>query len=370
MKSKASCFSISGPLFVENIRRYWAIMAVAFIAYFLTSLSPIMLSLSEPDLRESAGYINDMLHGQNPLFVSMGFAMPIICAVTVLAYMQRQAAATSMHAMPFSRAKLFNTSVLSGFVMTIVPFIITGIIVLALARPTYLPYYYDDMGILEEGAENVFTRVAVLRWMAESLVSMLFIYAIAIFGGIISGNSIMHAIMAVCWNWLAPALALVGVYLSSEYLYGYGTDMEWIMNLSTVLRTIMSDPLSGAEYITYILIAIAIIVLSAFLYSRRKLERTGEAIVFAWMKPILCCLFTLFVTILMGLYFEALQVIGNSDVSVYAGYAVGAVVGYLISRMIVFKTPKVFNTATLKGFIIYVIILAAIFISRSFTNSS
>ena len=127
------------------------------------------------------------------------------------------------------------------------------------------------------------------------------------------------------------------------------------------MRTVFYDTLTGGQFAAYIIISIAVLALSAFLYGRRKLERTGEAIVFTWLKPILCCLFTLFVTILTGLYFEALGVLSDSYLSCYLGYAVGAIVGYLVARMIVFKTPKVFNVATLKGFAIYVVILIAIF---------
>ncbi len=365
MKSKASCFSLSGPLFVENIRRYWAVMAVAFIAYFLAGISPIFLNMSEPDLRHAAGYIHNLLMGQNPMFVALGFAMPLICAVIALNYMQKSASATTIHSMPFSRARLYNTSVLSGFVMTIVPYIAVVLILLIIARPTYSVYDYTDWdtigSVLNPDAKDVFTRSAILIWALESIVTSLFVYAIAIFGGIISGNGVMHSIMAVCWNWLAPALALVGVYLSGTYLYGYSANLDWITYLSPVMRTIYEDTLTGGQLAAYIIISIAVLVFSAFLYGRRKLERTGDAIVFGWMRPILCCLFTLFVTILTGLYFEALGILSNSEISCYLGYVVGAVVGYLVARMIVFKTPKVFNVATLKGFAIYVVIVIALF---------
>ena len=190
MKSKASCFSLSGPLFVENLRRYWTYMAAAFIAYFLAGASPILMNMGQPDLRDAAGYIDNLLQGQNPVFIAMGFIIPLTCAVVVLNYMQRSASATSIHAMPFSRAKLYNTSVLSGFVMTILPYILTVIILLLLARPTYSPYDYTDMGILEDDAVNIFTGSRILVWAAESIVSMLFVYAISIFAGIISGNSV------------------------------------------------------------------------------------------------------------------------------------------------------------------------------------
>lgn len=365
MKSKASCFSLSGPLFVENIRRYWAVMAVAFIAYFLAGVSPILINMGEPDLRRSAGYIDNLLTGQNPMFISLGFAMPIICAVIALNYMQKSASATSIHAMPFSRARLYNTSVLSGFVMTVIPYIAAVLILLLIARPTYSVYDYTEWetigSVLNPDAKDVFTRSAILIWALESIVTSLFVYAIAIFGGIISGNGVMHSIMAVCWNWLAPALALVGVYFSGQYLYGYSADLTFITYLTPVMRTVFYDTLTGGQFAAYIIISIAVLALSAFLYGRRKLERTGEAIVFTWLKPILCCLFTLFVTILTGLYFEALGVLSDSYLSCYLGYAVGAIVGYLVARMIVFKTPKVFNVATLKGFAIYVVILIAIF---------
>ena len=361
MKSKASCFSLSGPLFMENLRRYWAYMAVAFIAYFLAGASPILMNMGQPDLRDAAGYIDNLLQGQNPVFIAMGFIIPLTCAVVVLNYMQRSASATSIHAMPFSRAKLYNTSVVSGFVMTILPYLLTVIILLLLARPTYSLYDYTDMGILEDDAVNIFTRSRILVWAAESIVSMLFVYAISIFGGIISGNSVMHTIMAVCWNWLAPAISLVFVYLAGVYFYGYTNDLEWLVNLSPVMKTVMPDVLSAKFFVIYIVTAVLILVFSAFLYGKRKLERTGDAIVFGWMKPILCCLFTLFVTILSGIYFEALGVLSNSYISCYLGYVIGAIVGYIVARMIVFKTPKVFNLATLKGFAVYAVLVIALF---------
>ncbi|MDD3168032.1 MAG: hypothetical protein PHC91_01030, partial [Eubacteriales bacterium] len=67
MKSKASYFSISKPLILENLRRFWAIPALAFLVYFLSGVFPILMSYTH--LNDMASYISMSLCNQQPFYI-------------------------------------------------------------------------------------------------------------------------------------------------------------------------------------------------------------------------------------------------------------------------------------------------------------
>lgn len=346
MKSKASYFSISGTLITENFRRFWALPAVGFLAYLLSGIGPIVLQYNVGIRKYSANFIGNALGNENPIFVMLLIILPVAAAILVLEYMHQSAPACSMHAMPFSRTKLFNSSFISGFALCTVPMLLTGVIYVIISEPTYYSYAYDEFDNLLPDAFNVFSVGRVFGWMGESLLIMLFIYAIAIFAGIVTGNIAMHCFAALGFNFLAPALALIVVGFSEMYLYGYVEEPIWILDLSPLLKTVGSyiGPLWAAVYAA---IAIAVIIASALLYHSRRNEKTGESLSFGFMIPVVCYILSLFGMMLMAIYFEAM---GFGEMFRYVGFAAGSVLAFIIARMITLKSLHVFNKQSLKSF--------------------
>nr|WP_315024048.1 hypothetical protein [uncultured Aminipila sp.] len=370
MKSKALYFSVSIPLVKENLRRFWAIPALAFLAYFLSSVFPILMSYG--DITNMYGYIEMCLTNKQPFFMAIHLILPIIAAVIVFRYLQSSSSVTTMHSMPFTRAQLFNSSLVSGLILIVLPLIANELILQAIAKPTYDYYMYVDyekMSALTDSAVNIFTRSNVLQWFWHSLLIVLVIYAISVFAGMITGNTVMHLVLAFGFNFLAPALYLTFVTYCSSYLFGFtstGIHEKILVGLSPFTQVFASDESFTIPFqIYYIILTLIILIVSGLLYQKREMEKSGDSIIFNFMIPAICYLIAYFGMSLMGYYFKSLSSSNNdtqtSDVYFYAGLIAGAIIAFIIGRMIVLKTPRVFNKQSIKSFGLFALI-ASLFI--------
>src|SRR5665648_3788 len=361
MKSQKSYFSISLPLIRENLRRFWAIPAISFLIYFLSGIFPIIISYSKIDT--VAYYINMSLTNMQPFYMAAHLMIPVLTAVVIFRYLQSASSTTMMHSLPFSRFKLYNSNLISGLIMVVTPVILNGLIMLAIAKPAF-----NSSGISSglAVAADTFTRVAILDWMWQSLMIVLVVYAISVFAGLVTANSIMHFATALGFNFLVPALYAVFVFYFDSYLYGFNTSGDWsatCLSISPFLEAFNSNNDGGnfplLHQLYYILNALALFVLSSFLYSKRKLEKASDSLAFKFMIPIICYLVTFFGMTLLGVWFKSLN--QDSEFYSYAGYAAGALIFFIIGRMIVMKTPRVFNLKSLKSFAIYSLIAVIFF---------
>ena len=223
MKSKISFFSVSPAIIREDFRRFWAIPVLAFIGYFLFGLLPIIVNygLITKNGGENAmvvGQLVDaMLSGQNPfLIVNMAW-VPILSGLLIFSYLHRTGSVITVHSQPVTRNILFGGHFLSCALFTILPIILTGIVLLIIASPIYDP---DSLTvgsqIAAQGAQqaaetgrNIFARADIVRWMWDYILISLYILSITVFGGMITGMSLHHFIAAVGFNALVPVCYLL-----------------------------------------------------------------------------------------------------------------------------------------------------------------
>lgn len=362
VNSKASYFSPSLPLFKENIRRFWAISALSFLVYFFTMVFPILLNYRELSQEQSyfGREISNWLHNYNLILVIALGAFPIITAVLVFRYLHSVSSVTIVHALPFTREKLYMTNVLSGLFLTAMPIILNGIILLIISRPVY-----DPSAIMPYSA-NLFSRGDILAWIGTSLVAILFVYTLAVLAGMISGNPLMHLALACLLNFLLPAMFITVSTYCSEFLFGYlyAVADDFVLRFSPLLMftDLGTQSFLSLSYITaYVAVSVIIIVVGLFLYKKRKLERSGDSIVFHFMNPVVCYTLTFLGMTAIALIFKFSISYETEQTKFYLGLIIGAIVTFLVAQMIVLKTPRIFNLKTLKDFVIYCI-LATVFV--------
>lgn len=355
MKSKASYFSVSIPLVKENMRRFWAIPALSFLVYFLSGVFPILMSYDK--LNNMAGYIKMSLHNLQPFYMGAHLLIPVVTAVVLFRYLQSVSSVAVMHSLPFTRPKLFNSSLLSGIILTTVPILLNGIILLLLSKPAYQQWGYGaDMSI---DTVNVFTRGEILNWIWTSLLIVLVVYSISVFAGIVTGNNLMHLLASFFFTFLITVLyAVFNVYFQ-EYLYGFSLSGDWLdicLSISPYTGVLNNGGyFSTAATLYYIGTFLLMTAISAFLYNKRKLERATDSLTFEFMKPIICYIIAFLGMTLLGFYFE---VLGEDRLYMYTGFAAGAIIFFIIGQMIVTKSPRIFNKEGLKSFLVYVLIAA------------
>ncbi len=369
MVSRASysdSMRISGPLFKENMRRFWPIPLIGTLIYLLSSALPILMAYDR--INTQAHFINSMLKCQHVVFFPGLFALPVVTAIVVFGYLQYTSSTTMMHSLPFTRRELYVTNWISGFVMSYIPVLITGIVLLAIAKPTFYPYYFDMNGALlpdytPDVLENVFSRGAVLNWMWESLLVMLVIYSIAVFSGVVTGTRPMHLLASIGFNFIVPVMVFIVSLYCQQYLYGFCVSDSFesmLMSLAPMVKILASGGVFSARVCAaYIIVAAAVTLLSGWLYTRRRLEKATDSVAFGFMLPMVTFIISFLGMTLMGAYF-AMQF--DSERYLYAGYVVGAVIAFFAARMILLKTPKVFNRKSFLNLGIFVII-AVVFLA-------
>lgn len=357
MKSMTLYSSFSLPLIRENFRRFWAIPALSFLLYFLSGVFPILITYD--NINRTATYISMSLSNMQPFYMAAHLMMPVMAAVIIFRYLQTTSSVTMIHSLPFSRLRLYVSNLLSGLVLVLLPMLVNGLILLIIAKPAYDQWAYQQGNMAE--LVNHFTRSAVLDWMWQSFLIILVVYAISIFAGLVTANSIMHMATALGFNFLVPALYAVFVYYFDFYLFGYNASGEWTrfaLGISPFLEVFNQGrpdgPFPFGYQIYYLVNALVLFVLSGYLYTRRRLERATESLAFQFMIPVICYLVSFFGMTLLGVWFTELN--GDGIFFTYAGYGAGAVIFFLIGRMIVTKTPRIFNLATLKTFGLYCLI--------------
>ena len=363
MKSKASYFSISKPLIIENMRRFWAIPALAFLVYFLSGAFPILMSYRH--LNTLANYIEMSLNNQQPFYMFAHLMFPIISAVVIFRYLQGISSVSVMHAMPFTRAKLYNSGFISGLILIISPILVNGLILLAISKPVFSEYGTEAGMVVD--TVNLFARADVLHWICISILIVIVTYAISVFAGIVTGNALMHFAMASWFNFLIPALYGVFIAYFSQFLYGFDTSGNWLeygMKISPFLNVLQDKGEFGVfTTIYYIVNFVLLYVIAGVLYQKRKLEHATDSLAFGFLEPVICYLIAFLGMTLLGFYF---QVLGEAELYMYAGFAAGTLIFFIIGQMIVKKTPRIYNMKSLKSFGIYVLIAVLFLLGLNF----
>lgn len=363
MRSKASYFSVSKPLIIENMRRFWAIPALAFLVYFLSGVFPILMTYSH--LNDLGNYIEMSLNNQQPFYMFAHLMFPVIAAVVIFRYLQSISSVSVMHSMPFTRAKLYNSGFISGLILITAPILANGLILLAISKPVF-NQYNSGISMVTDPA-NLFARTDILHWMFTSLVIAFVIFAISVFAGIVTGNSLMHFATAIWFNFLIPALYAVFIAYFSHYLYGFDTTGNWTeygMKISPFLNVLQNEGNFGVISTIYYIVSFFILFgVTSFLYQKRKLEHATDSLAFGFMEPIICYLIAFLGMTLLGFYF---QVLGESELYMYAGLAAGTIIFFIIGQMIVKKTPRIYNMKSLKSIGVYTLIAVIFILSLNF----
>ncbi|MGN0710319.1 MAG: hypothetical protein ACI4LO_01065 [Anaerovoracaceae bacterium] len=370
MKSKASYFNISSALVIENIRRFWAVSAIGFLMYFLSGPLPVLMSYTH--INDMYDFLDNCFSNIQPVFLVAHLSVPVIAAVILFRYLQNSASVTSMHSMPFTRTQLFNSTLASGIILILMPLLLNGIIFHIMAKPAYATYMYSDypaMTVLNKDAVNIFSHGNINMWLLQSSILLLSVFAVSVFAGMLTGNIFMHIAMALGLNFLIPALYLSVTVYCNEFFYGFtttGVHEELLMASSPFTELFVCEgkyPMTF--FIIYTVSIVLLFVLSWYLYQKRALEKAGDSLVFRFIIPVICYLIAYFGMTVFGFYFKNEGFISSeTDSSMLyfcIGSAAGAVLTFIVGRMIVLNTPRIFNMASLKSFVVYGV-LASLFL--------
>jgi hypothetical protein len=205
----------------------------------------------------------------------------------------------------------------------------------------------------------------LIRWFVALLIIAIFVYAISVFAGIITGTVAIHVLVSILLNVLVPVFYLLTTAYFSRFLYGYtseyGVDKSWALH--PLSNKLAEDGPGMFAAIVYILIAIAICAIALLLYRVLKLERATDVVTFKIAEYVIVCAVSFIGMSVVGFLFD-LQV---GDFFFYVGAFLGGIITFILVMMIARKSAKIFNKSTLRSFGCFAVV-AVIFLTFTTTN--
>ncbi len=295
MRSKTSCFNKT--LFLKNLTRFWPLWGGAsFIGalFSLALLSQLLRygkdSIASEPMEMTLGYYG-ILSGLVPIICLL---YGLLCALAVWGYLYSARSVNLMHILPIRREGLFVTNFLSGYVMLLLPFAVTGGLCIVISAVFGL---FEPVGVL----------VTVLGVLGESF----FYFSSATLAAFITGNIFAMPALYLLLHFLEAILDLLLSNFARGFIFGLSTNytgfLEFLSPTVYLMRNVDADAqyqktiidytgaytrelvsvrLENAWLIAvYALAGAALLALAYALYRRRRSERAGEVVAVGWMRP-------------------------------------------------------------------------------------
>jgi len=367
MQSKTSFFNRT--LFRKNLTRYWPLWGLA-------SFFGAQVALALWTTAFSSGIRGDAIEpaALTELYyrvVSVGVPVislvyAVLCAAAVWGYLYTARSVGFMHSLPIRREGIFLTNYLSGIVMMLIPYAVTGGITILFSL---LFRAFDPVGVL----------ITILAVLGESF----FFFSLATLTAFVTGSAPAMPILYGIFNFLAAALDGLASLLAKGFIFGLSVDYTgtveflspviYLIKYVSVARETVEVPLEGDFGVTtfktvsvslqggwviavYALAGVILTAAALLLYRRRRSETAGDVVAVGWMKPVFLwgvavCAALSGGQAIYAMFFQNLfRDPGRYRVAPMAVcLLIAGAIGYLAARMLLEKTLRVFNRRTAAG---------------------
>ncbi len=335
-------------IFIKNIKRFWVIWG-AYLAG-LVLMMPVRFALGADDLRlklkfygwvsEPEVLVSEVIRfaGSQGVLIAMMF-MAIAIGVCLFAYLHNDKSAAFFHSLPVTRKSLYGTNVLTGLLMLLAPaLLVQGIVMMQVAA-----YGWGD--------------ALPALWMAclQIVLYGLLFLGLAVVCGMLTGNVISHVA-------LYGGLLLLHEYISSimqtfmrEIVFGYlphynGAPTVWLSPYEFLRNRYMSPEQQRLGAIVFGIVGILFLLLSYWLYKRRRLEMAGEMVAIPAMKPVARVVIAFCAALPLSVILHQVLFASDESWQLRLGlFVISSFVTYFLARMAVDKTVRVFHAKALIG---------------------
>lgn len=361
-------FSVSPALIRENFKLCWYVPALAFLLYFFAGIFPIILNLSDTSI--IARYIENSLNNYNVVYPLYMAGIPLVAAMLMMSFFHKPAKALALHAQPYSRAKLFNSHVVSGWLMCIIPVVLTALLYLVFMRETLIfstqEIVMDSLfvtGSPVTDSHNIYTFGAVMSWLASSIGIITFFYGMYILAGSLTGNSAMHLLLSGLFFIIVPALLLIVSTYCEGYIEGFVSLPDWLSDvmrcfnpLIMMITSTVENIVTAKTTLTYLVLGLVFIAAGGAAYRLSKLEKVGDSMIFRTVEEIITYLVVFVGMTVFGFFFQSIK--SDSKTFLIIGMVIGTLITFFITKVVIARSVKIFNVKNLKSLGIYVVIAA------------
>ena len=327
MKLKTSFFDKT--VFRKDILRFAPLWALYFIGGLM-----VMLTISDSHTPQyAADYVGQTIG----LLSVVNLIYAGLAAQLLFGDLFNSRLCNALHAMPLRRENWFFTHVLAGLCFSLLPNAI-GIFFVMFRMGAY---WY-----------------VALYWLLAMTLQYLFFFGLAVFSAFCTGNRFAMVAVYAILNFASMIALWFCTTIYEPMMYGVELELEMfrlfcpVVQLCTKSEYLLwrSTGVAGGYQEVFdglgdswgymVIIAVigaALLVVSLFMYRRRKLESAGDFIAVKPLAPVFSVVFTLCV----GAVFAMFGQLTGGD---YAPYQIlGMLVGWFSAQMLLQRTVKVFR---------------------------
>lgn len=349
MTSKS--FSSKGLLGDSLRRNLWGFV-LGGVGFFFSLLLPVLMTMQRaletraeqlqkyPDLvdhdwQSALSAVSSLLGGGNPFVKVMFIVMAIVCGIAMFAYLHARQKVDFYHSLPISRTQLFVNNYLTGVIFAVSTYVVMLAVALACTFA---------MGF---GAAVDWSAIGGA--VVSHLIVFLLLYALTVLTTVVCGNTVI-SLLLLAWVMLSPMLVYVlysGLcnkfyqsYIYTEANEGIAFclvplvkffDFNGLKYGEVMIRPISMEQNSALRLLlVYLAVAVAVTVLSWYLFRIRKSERAGVALAFTPAKLPIKVYMCLIMGVAFGLGFGMIA----GDFWFWVGLVLGAVLCHWIVEMI------------------------------------
>lgn len=352
MTLKTSFFSMG--IYKSTVKRHmWGAILYAIILFFSTGLSLLLESGMLRFVGNNTALILQPSYFILPILMTL--IIPTITARLVFSFLYLKKQSIFIHSLPPTRKAVFNSSLLAGLTLMLIPVILNGIILIIMSFCGY---------------GNYFTVLDCLKWVGYNVMGLFMMFSCAVLAVTLTGNGFAALVVNGLIHGFLFMVVSAFSFMADAYVYGF-TEMNSVVDIfaenNFVARVIgfanqfALKELKVWDFAEYIVISLILYGLSYYLYKKRRMETVGDVAGFKCLNPIFKYTVTFFVTM------SVFSVYMDANPYAFTAILIGiSAVAYAVSEMILKKTMNVLYSW--KGFVGYAVVFSGIVILFSQTT--
>ena len=345
----------SDSLLRRCLKRYWPVWLGVFALLLFTQVFPLASELRaavNEGLRAAAArqIANQRLMWNLDTLPLLAALFGLMTAMAVFEHVCSAKLSGLFASLPVRRETVFWQHWLAGAVMLVLLSVLTAAILLAV-----------------EAVFGAADFTIVLSWLGACAMETITFYGIASFCVMLTGHVLVIPALFLLVNAAGSALNLMLGALTTAYSYGVRSGMaalSWLHTLSPAVKLssetgprIVRDQIVGMEgwgwIVGYFAVGLILTVLALLLFKRRDMERALDTTAFPVLRPILKYIITVFfalgVPFLVLFFLDGFSFYGANEpgARIFGAHlaltALGALIGYFLSEMIIRKSLRAFD---------------------------
>ncbi|SDH63535.1 DUF6449 domain-containing protein [Desulfosporosinus hippei] len=336
-------------LILSDLKRFWWVSALYTLA--LIAIVPFSHLMKAMGMEvQNITWIQDTIDRtmrfiQDDVQAILICTVPVLMAVLIFRYLQVDKSAVMMHSLPLKRSSHYASHCLAGFVLLIIPAVLTSLIMILLENLTVLGSFY--------------TLPKIFSWLGLNIFFCLFFYNIAVLVGMFTGSSVAQIVLSYIIQILPIGIYVLLKFSLEQLLFGFGEVPYSLFNennhpLFIILNgALPRTPHSVGYFPAYILAAAACLVLGQYVYKHRRLETAGDIIAFPAFYPVFKYGMTFCLMLIGGTYFCGVS--RQSLPMLILGYVLASALGYFVAEILIHKSFRVLHFY--KGYLYYVLVI-------------